>query len=270
MNVALHLATLGHPVKIISKIGDDHWGREIRQFLSERELSTALLQTDPELPTSEVLVSLDEQQNATFEIPAPVAWDRLEYTNAAEAYAADSSIIVYGTLGSRDPVSKSTILKLLETPPLKFMDVNLRPPYTPDPLVRELLGHARMAKLNDEELETIAGWINRQSEDETDMMKWVADHYELERLVVTRGARGALLLAEGTVVSHDGYPVKVADTVGAGDAFLAGFISSMIEESTAAESLDFACATGALVASRPGASPAYGLDEIHAIQKGRN
>jgi fructokinase len=60
--------------------------------------------------------------------------------------------------------------------------------------------------------------------------------------------------------------VKVNDTVGAGDAFLAAFISALTSGAPAVEVLDFACAAGALVASRAGATPTYGLEEIRAIQ----
>lgn len=266
MNVALHLANLGHPVEILSRTGKDHPGTQLRAFLSERGLGTAYIQEDPELPTGEVLVELDRQGNASYEILAPVAWDRLAYTAEAEKLADGASLIVYGTLGSRDPVSRRTVIKCLESPALRFMDVNLRPPCTPRPLVQELLEPAHMAKLNDEELRIIAGWDGKESTDEESMMQWVAGRYGLERVVVTRGSRGALVLEEGWVTAHPGYRVNVADTVGAGDAFLAGFISALTAGAPAGEALDFACATGALVASRAGATPAYGMEEIRDIQ----
>ncbi len=267
MNVALHLSNLGHPVEIISRTGKDHWGKQLRMFLSERGLETAYIQEDPELSTSEVLVRLDGQGNATYEIVAPVAWDRLACTAEGEKLASDAGLIVYGTLGSRDPVARRSIKKYLESPALRFMDVNLRPPYTPRSLVQELLGAAHMAKLNDDELGTIAGWDSKEKMDEEGMMHWIAESYRLERVVVTRGSRGALLLEEGRVTTHPGYHVKVADTVGAGDAFLAAFISALSTAAPAGEILDFACAAGALVASRSGATPRYDREDIHHIQK---
>ena len=61
--------------------------------------------------------------------------------------------------------------------------------------------------------------------------------------------------------------MKVADTVGAGDSFFAGLISQLLVGEDPQESLDFACAMGALVASKEGANPTITLDEIEKIRK---
>ncbi|MBK6285983.1 MAG: hypothetical protein IPF54_27845 [Draconibacterium sp.] len=72
MNVALHLNAIGQNVSIASRIGNDEPGEELKSFLEKSGLSTELIQVDEHLPTSEVLVHLDENSNATYEICEPV------------------------------------------------------------------------------------------------------------------------------------------------------------------------------------------------------
>ena len=64
---------------------------------------------------------------------------------------------------------------------------------------------------------------------------------------------------------NPGYKVKVADTVGAGDSFLASIISQLLNGSHAQEAIDFACAVGSIVASRNGANPEVSLAEVRAM-----
>ena len=84
-------------------------------------------------------------------------------------------------------------------------------------------------------------------------------------LCVTKGEKGALLYCNGKFYEHPGFKVNAVDTVGAGDAFLAGLIASLLNEKEPAEALAFACATGAFVASKAGATPKYDMDEIDEI-----
>ena len=257
MNVAIHLARLGHRACMISRVGRDANGEELIRFMKKAGVDTSHIQVDPELPTSKVFVRLNDMNNATYEIPHPVAWDRLEPDREVEELVDETGMIVFGTLGSRDPVARDTILRLLEGPSLKLIDVNLRPPYTSEKVVRELLRKADVAKLNDDELRTIAGWDNRAGKSEKELITWLTERYHLTSVVVTRGKEGAICYTGSEFHAHPGYRVRVADTVGAGDAFLAGYIASIATGATPDGALDFACRTGAYVASRPGGTPDY-------------
>jgi len=266
MNVSIHLARLGHRVAMISRVGSDREGEELIRFMQDSNVDTSLIQTDPDLPTSKVLISLDADNNATYEIPQPVAWDRLEMNSAIERSVHAASFMVFGTLASRDEIARATIHGTLRGPAVKMIDVNLRPPYTRQSVVQDLLRKADAAKLNDEELATIAGWEGIRGNNEKELMEWLAESYGLSSLVVTRGKEGAVSLHGSGFHNHPGYRVQVADTVGAGDAFLAGYISSILSGSEPGDSLDFACRTGAFVASRAGGTPAYTLEELRGIR----
>jgi fructokinase len=266
MNVAIHLARLGHRVTMLSRVGRDRHGEELIRFMEKASVDTSLIQVDPDLPTSEVLITLDAHNNATYEIPHPVAWDRLEMNGDTERMVSNASLVVFGTLGSRHKVARDTILRSLESPAMKMIDVNLRPPFTDQEVVRTLLQKADVAKLNDDELVTIAGWEGHKGKSEKEIMEWAAERYGLKSLVVTRGKEGAVCYEDSRFYDHPGYRVEVADTVGAGDAFLAGYIHSHLSGSGPGDSLDFACRTGAFVASRTGGTPWYSFEDIREIE----
>jgi len=265
MNVAIHLARLGHRVAMVSRVGRDASGDELIRFMEQAGVGTSQIQVDPELPTSEVLITLDEENNARYEIRQPVAWDRLGMHPELKQFIWNADLIVFGTLASRETISRDAIHTALEGPALKLIDVNLRPPYTIEPVVRDLLHKADIAKLNKEELHAIAGWERRSASGERTLMEWLASRYQLQAVVVTRGNAGAITYDGSEFIDHSGFKVQVADTVGAGDAFLAGYISSTLTGAGPRESLDFACRTGAFVASRPGGTPEYTPREIWKI-----
>ncbi|NLA48062.1 MAG: carbohydrate kinase, partial [Bacteroidales bacterium] len=85
-------------------------------------LDTSLIDAIPELPTSKVVVHLEENNNARYEICAPVAWDNLRLSPALVKAAAAEGIIIFGTLASRNSVSHDTLLKLLKGDALRVID----------------------------------------------------------------------------------------------------------------------------------------------------
>ena len=268
MNVALHLNAIGMNVAIASSIGNDAEGHELKAFLQNVGLGTEYIQTDDLLPTSEVLVHLDANNNATYEICEPVAWDNLRLTDKLTNKAKQAGLLIYGTLASRNQRSRESIMSLLNYGGVKLIDVNFRKPYDSRQVVEALLGKADIVKLNDDELMVFAQWYDKHGYDEKSLIKWFASRYNVQMVCVTKGENGALLYSDGEFYEHQGFRVKAVDTVGAGDAFLAGLVSSFLEDKTPEESLAFACATGAFVATKTGATPKYDMAEINGILSG--
>ena len=265
MNVAIHLQKFGLEVEMASKVGNDQSGNELLDFMQQSGLGLALIQHDTSLPTSKVLVHLDQNNNATYEICYPVAWDNLQLTDELRLKAAEAGMMIFGTLASRDIATRNTVLELLENDCLKLVDINLRQPYDQKEIVETMLNKADMAKLNDEELVVISQWHNKHKHDERSIIKWLAETYRLDTIIVTRGDKGAIAYHHRIFYDHPGYFVKAVDTVGSGDAFLAGFVSSLFLGNPMADALAFACATGALVATKRGGTPSYEIAEIHNI-----
>jgi fructokinase len=264
MNVALHLKKFGLDVKFAGRVGSDRLGNDLINFLKYQGLDISLLQVDPDLPTSTVAVHLEPKNQVRFEIVDNVAWDRIELTKELLQAANEAGVIIYGTLASRHAFTRESILGLLDNDCLKLIDVNLRFPFNSRDVVETLLKKADIAKLNNDELKVIAGWYKNLSNEE-DLVKWFTDKYKCKIVCITRGEFGALVYQNGRILEHPGFSVRVVDTVGSGDAFLAGFLSAYLSGKQLRESLKYACATGALVAAKAGGTPEYGLDEINKI-----
>ena len=265
LNVAIHLNTLGLDASIASCVGNDEMGKSLIEFVHKSGLNTNLISVDTHLSTSEVLVHLDKNNNASYTICEPVAWDNILPSEPFFAKAKQSGLLIYGSLASRNKTTRNTLLKLLETNAIKLIDVNLRTPYDKKEILELLLPKSDIIKLNDIELTRIAGWHNLSNESEKELVKWIAKQYNTEMVCLTKGEKGALIYLEDIFYEHPGFKIKAIDTVGAGDAFLAGLVASFVFNKTPAEALAFACATGALVASKTGATPKYHIQEINAI-----
>lgn len=265
MNVALHLNAIGLNVAIASCVGNDSLGKQLKSFLEDSGIETDLIQVHEELPTSEVLVHLDENNNATYEICEPVAWDDIHLTDSLKEKAKRSGLMIYGSLASRNKKTRETLLDALENDAVKLIDVNFRKPYDSKEVVEKLLQKTDIVKLNDDELVQFGDWYQKSHLEERELIKWFVAYYNIELVCVTKGEKGALLYSDGEFYEHKGFKVNAVDTVGAGDAFLAGLVASLLNKKTLADSLAFACATGAFVASKAGATPKYDMNEINGI-----
>jgi fructokinase len=96
-------------------------------------------------------------------------------------------------------------------------------------------------------------------------MQALQQKFHLNTIITTRGDKGASVLHDGTYVEHPGFKVQVADTIGSGDAFLAGFISRFMLQPDMPEALEFACKMGAFVAGRHGACPDYNVADVASL-----
>ncbi len=265
MNVAFHANALGLDARMVSRVGADDLGNEISLFLKEKGVSIDLIQTDPTFPTGIVHVFLDEKGSPSYEIVQPVAWDFIRPSDDLHDAAAGVDALVFGSLACRSDRTKKTLLGLLELAALRVFDVNIRQPFCSKFLLEELLPKADIVKMNDEELVILANHWGAGELDEAAQMAFLKRKFDLETLIVTKGPHGASCLDETGMHHQTGFSVKVADTIGSGDAFLAGFISKMLAGENAGECLQFACAVGALVATKRGGTPELALAEIEAF-----
>ena len=152
MNVALHLAKQGANVAFVTRLGVDESGTELVEFLSSNNLYSDLVQRDEELPTCEVTVKLDQNQQATYTIPEQVSWDNMQTESLLTETAEEATAILFGSLACRTETTRNTLLNLLdETNALKVFDVNLREPHYSMSTIETLAARADVVKMNEEE-----------------------------------------------------------------------------------------------------------------------
>jgi fructokinase len=269
LNLALRTASYGFPVTMISAVGNDEDGKVILDYTKENALETAGIIVSQEYETGIVQVSLNERGSATYEIRFPSAWDFISVDEKIMDIVKEADVFFYGSLACRNEVSQRTLFSLLDSNDkmFKVFDVNLRKPFYNIQLLEKLMNRADFIKFNDEEILEIAAGMGFESEDLESNIKFVSEKTNTLAICVTLGKHGSILLWNDQLYRHDGYPVKVADTVGAGDSFLASLIAKLLSDQDPDEALNFASAVGALVASYSGANPKIENSEIETFLK---
>lgn len=254
LNVALRLKQLGADTSIVSRCGRDEDGENILKFIKERGLNENHIQIDEKHPTGVVKVMLNAKGSASYDIVYPSAWDKIEVNSAMLKEVERSDAFVFGSLSCRDAASKNTLLQLIEQASYKVFDVNLRPPYHDVEVLKTLMIKADFIKLNDDELYEIADHLDSPYNSMERNIRYIADKTNTTEICVTKGRHGAVYLKDDVFYYHSGFKVKVVDTVGSGDSFLASFLYQLLHKVNPEDALEFACAMGALVASQQGAT----------------
>jgi fructokinase len=109
--------------------------------------------------------------------------------------------------------------------------------------VHHLFSITDWIKINHEELALITAWYRDDLNTEEKQAGFLLNTFpDVDLILVTRGANGAAYYDREASYDHKGFKVKVADTVGSGDSFLAMFISKALEGVNPVECLKYACA----------------------------
>jgi len=221
-NVAWHLRGLGADPVFVSAVGADVEGLEVLARMEGWGLTTEEVGVDEVHPTGRVTVE-GSGGGHSFRIEPEQAWDfiDLESEEGAAGEAESPSLLYHGTLALRSDASWRSLRALGERGAPTFVDLNLRPPWVDADRLRWCLSTARWLKLNADELREITGLPTDGVDVCAKAAFSLAREHSVPSVIVTRGAAGALLAAEGQDVLHVPAPAvdDVVDTVGAGDAF---------------------------------------------------
>lgn len=261
MNVTYHLSKLGRKATLISRVGEDERGIALKKIFEGKGIDTSFVQTDASHNTSIVLATPNEAGDMKYDIVEDVAWDYIQLQPDHEALITQARYFVFGSLAMRSKISRDTLLALMDLPCRKVLDINLRAPFINREHITYQLGKAEVVKMNEEELGLVAGWYGNYIGIE-DKMRLLQDKFNVETLIVTRGAKGAAINYHNECYLHDGFKVQVADTIGSGDSFLAAFLSKFMENKDVEAALTFACKVGAFVATKEGGCPDYNVSDI--------
>ncbi len=213
-NVAWHLQAFGQAPRFFSRVGNDPAGIQVRKAMLDWGMDTLTLQTDSDLPTGQVTVTLQDGE-PEYDIVNPAAYDAIE-PDTTHTTACD--FLYHGSLALRNAKSRQALMQIKSGRPTTiFVDVNLRDPWWDRESVTRQLVTADWVKLNAAELRQL------HASDETGEKRLAGfiDKYQLQGLILTHGAAGA----EVKTVDGGHYTIEpssvsdMIDAVGAGDAF---------------------------------------------------
>jgi fructokinase len=263
-NFAYHAHALGAQAHVITRVGKDDYGREIIRRFQEMGLPETGVQVDETAPTGTAKVELSGDGLAHFTIQENVAWDHIAVTTEALVAASEAHAICFGSLAQRSEPSRNTILQLVAAAPadaLRVFDINLRQQFYSRDVIEQSLQRANVLKLNDDELPTLATMFKLTGAAE-DHIERLAQTFGLRLVALTRGANGSLLYQKDNDNNEVRWsdcasrPVKVVDTVGAGDSFTAALVLGLLRKMDLDEINAIANEVARYVCSQPGATPA--------------
>lgn len=268
MNLSAHLARCGARAMMVSAVGDDDRGRRALAAMRELDVDCRFVEVLSGRPTGWVDVALSAGGQPSYTIHEGVAWDSISLSTVQLAQLAgeEASAICFGTLSQRTAANRETLFSLLAAVKARhvFYDVNLRQHYFTREIVERSLEHSTIVKLNDAEARCLSTLLLGKVYSERDFAAAIARQYELEAVVITRGEHGCGVLHGDKWHECPGVPVRVADAVGAGDAFGAAFLARYCSGARVLAAATVANRLGAFVASRPGAIPPY-TDEMQKL-----
>lgn len=243
-NFAAQASRCGMQTALVSALGCDELGRRARETIRRERVDDTCV-FDTALPTGTVDVSIVNGM-PSYRINSPVAWDRIAFPDGI-GLPEKPKALYFGTLASRDPVSATTLRRMLEAYAgvFAFFDVNLRQGFWSRETVMELASRATVIKMNDEELQVLG----------VSPEEMLVRFPLLRAIVVTCGGDGCDVIVRGEPEFHSSAIVSggIVDTVGAGDAFSAAFLSTMLLGKSWHEAAEAGNRLGGIVVTQKGA-----------------
>jgi len=277
LNLAAHLAKLGAKPAVITAVGRDELGEILLARAKAMGIDTSYILIDTKRPTGTVTVELRAEGIPVFTINGGVAWDAI--TPGEKEFRALSGeewdVFCFGTLAQRTEENRKTLERLFSKIKAKhfFYDVNLRIGYYKKEWILSSLEHTTILKMNEEEAATISCLLSGTAEVCKPFSTYKAFcHLVTEKypgisvICITKGPRGAAVYHKGVYEEVETTPVEVADTVGAGDSFSAGFLYTFLSGHGVSKAASVACILGTYVASKPGSVPEYSKELIEELK----
>ena len=255
-NFAYYTKQFGYDSMLVSAVGDDDLGMEIREVLDRAGLEYIL--DVPGYPTGTVEIDLDENGIPSYDIKENVAYDFIPFTPELEEVARKCNVACFGSMTQRNPVSRNTIRRFLETMPqtgetYKVFDINLRQHFYDKEIIAESLRLCNVLKINDEELVVVKDMFRYEGGSYREVCLKIISEWNLKYLILTCGTNGSYIFTENESSFMETPVVNVADTVGAGDSFISAFMASILKGQDIRTAHKLAVKISAYICTRYGA-----------------
>ena len=256
-NFAYHAHALGAHACVVTRVGADEFGREILRRLKEQGIADGTVQVDDNSPTGTVTVELSDKGIPNYVIRQNVAWDHLAVTSPALQAIREADAVCFGSLAQRGEISRASIQRLVAAAPaesLRVFDINLRQNYFSGEVIEQSLRLANVLKLNDGELPILANLFSLPGSTQQQIER-LAQQFSLQLVALTRGPAGSLLFKAGQWSDCPSVPIKIVDTIGAGDSFTVALVLGLLQKMALDEINTLADEVARYVCSCAGATP---------------
>lgn len=256
-NFTFHVSQFGFNAVVVSSVGNDTLGEEIRQTFDKKGLQQQIATVA--YPTGTVEVSLDEKGIPQYDICENVAWDNIPFTAELEALAQNTVAVCFGTLAQRNATSRQTIESFIKAMPdegIKICDINLRGTFYSKEVIESSMRICDILKINDEEIIEVCSILGIEYNTQRMAALSLMERYEIDMLILTCGSQGSYIFCMDGTESFLATPqVEVADTVGAGDSFTGAFIGALLSGKDVKKAHTLAVEVAAYVCTQNGAMP---------------
>jgi fructokinase len=263
-NFISHIAQTGHNAFLLSRVGDDANGRELRKKIQDRNIDISGVQTDIFKSTGKVTIELDQSGIPTYHCTQNVAFDDMRVDSIWEELAPRMDVVFYGMLAQRKQASREAIGNFLGRAPnaLKVFDANIRQwDESSEHIISASLKQADILKLNHKECGILRKGFRSEEEVPIFLQRLVQEH-DLKIAALTLGHVGCYIVTADQREFDPGYYINAIDTTGAGDAFAAGMVFKYLQGAELKEISDFANRLAAFVSTRQGATPTWSIEEL--------
>ena len=271
-NLAAHLAQLGCDARMLTRIGDDPRGKAALAEMGRLGVYCSLVKIDPDHPTGYARVNLSGDGVASYTFPPNPAYNFIEADDGLirSLAAADFDAICFGTLQQKGDRTRASLMRVPRDVPARqvFFDINIRMKFYPAEVLRESLSLSTIVKLNEDEVPRVAQRLYDQAMPEPELAARLSRDFPIRIVCITKGPAGCIVFRgnESQTIPIES-PVKVADTVGAGDAFSAALLQHYCKTGDPFASARHGNLLGAYVASKTGAVPAYDSAILKNLQQ---
>ena len=264
-NVLAMLGKLGRKTAFLGKVGEDQFGKLLKETIEEVGVDTTGLRMDQKIPTTLAFVHTFPDGDRDFSFyRKPGADMMLREEEVDYDVIRQAKIFHFGTLSMTDEPVRSATKKALEVAKeagcLISLDPNLRPPLWKSldeakKMMEYGFRYCDILKISDNEIQFVSG-----KEDYDEGIRYLQETYHIPLIFLTMGKDGSRAYYKGMRVEKTGYRVDTVETTGAGDTFCGSALNGVLErgidnliEKDLTEILDFANAAAAIVTTKKGA-----------------
>ena len=258
-NFAYHTQQQGASSCIVSAVGNDSNGNEIKEALLKKNLTTDYIQT-VDYPTGTVDVNLNSSGEPSYSINENVAWDYISLPKNIDTQIKHTAILCFGSLAQRNAYTRSSIKKIIQKVNddcLIVFDINIRQSYYNKEIIQESLAFCNVLKLNVDELAILRSLLNLKGLDDKVVIEKLMKQYNLKLVALTYGSKGSVLMTPNNVSQLKTPKINVLDTIGAGDSFTATMAMEFVKDKSLDKVHQRAIEVSSFVCQSNGAMPDY-------------